>query len=264
MKAWTDEELDLLYNNYSKRDMSLICSLLSNRSKAAIIIKASEMGLNMQRRNINENYFKEWGGDMAYSLGFFFAEGGIYSDNRTNTKYFSIGVCSKDKYVLEQILKSMNSEYIIYHNIGTDSYHTSIHNSEFVNDLILLGLDCKRFPEVPDDFLSSFLRGFFDGDGSVYFREQYNANGDMIRYIEAYFVEERIDFITELRDVLSQHGLDYVNVNNVSGENCFRIIYRSEQAINLFKMLYPNNISNIIYLKRKYDRFIEYMNNEAN
>ena len=51
---------------------------------------------------MKENYFKTWSNNMAYLLGFWFADGCIY-----NNKMFDITVHKKDKYILKQFAKEL-------------------------------------------------------------------------------------------------------------------------------------------------------------
>src|SRR3990172_11008385 len=71
---------------------------------------------NDQRRyKVNDNYFKIFSSNMAYILGFWFADGYM----KEKVGIFSITQHKKDQYLLERILANMDSNHLIkyhYHN----------------------------------------------------------------------------------------------------------------------------------------------------
>jgi hypothetical protein len=118
-----------------------------------------------RKYKINQKFFKIWSPDMAYILGFWFADGNIYED------CFKISQHKKDKYILNKMLKAMKATYHIRkenkNNVGIQIYSQKI-----VDDIKKLGgkerksLDVK-FPKIPIKYLGPFVRGYFDGDGCV-------------------------------------------------------------------------------------------------
>jgi len=126
-----------------------------------------------RKYSVNKDFFKKWSHDMAYVLGFWFADGYMYNGKRNKPL---MGVSQMDKKILENISKAMGSTYPIHEEKtpnGNISYRIFIKNEEIVKDLIALGgkyrksLD-MRFPSVPEDFLPDFIRGLWDGDGSAF------------------------------------------------------------------------------------------------
>lgn len=118
-----------------------------------------------RRHNINHCFFKEWSPDMAYILGLWWADGCVCG-NRVK-----ISLHKDDKYLLEKISEIMDSDYVLYRN--HDNYEFSFSSKEISSDIKRLGgMERKSLdilmPSVPDDFLSHFVRGLFDGDGSVW------------------------------------------------------------------------------------------------
>lgn len=81
-----------------------------------------------------------------------------------------------ERYILEDMLKVMEADYPIHeenHKIGATSYRFFIESKKIVNDIISLG-GCYRkslvlkFPNVPKKYLPDFIRGLWDGDGSMF------------------------------------------------------------------------------------------------
>jgi len=62
-----------------------------------------------RKHRVNESFFKTWSHDMAYILGFWFADGNI--GRFKNTGYhFKITQHKNDAYILSSILNRMNAE----------------------------------------------------------------------------------------------------------------------------------------------------------
>ena len=141
------------------------------------VSKLNKSGLANKKYNINTDFFKTWSHDMAYIFGFWFADGCISNGG------FSISQHKNDKYILEKILKIMGSNHPIYKNKNNVLYFC-IKSKEIVKDIRLLGgIERKslnvKFPIIPKEYLSDFIRGYFDGDGCVYFmknRKGYLSN----------------------------------------------------------------------------------------
>ena len=116
------------------------------------------LGTNREKRThkVNDNFFKKWSHNMAYILGFWFADGHIMGKS-----IFSISQDTKDRYILEKISRIMRSNYPIYdgiNNYGSRYSKMSIRSEKIVKDIIKLGgkerksLDVK-FPKIPKKYL---------------------------------------------------------------------------------------------------------------
>src|SRR5690625_5180092 len=120
-----------------------------------------------RKHKINENYFKEWSHKMAWVLGLFVTDGCI---NKANS---SVTLTQKNQTILRRAAQYMNADYILSKKYKTRTTATLIINSkEIKNDLMNLGVLPNKslsvqFPNVPDKFLPSFIRGVIDGDGWV-------------------------------------------------------------------------------------------------
>ena len=113
---------------------------------------------------------------MAYVLGFFVADGCItISKNRENNPY-TFNITSVDLEHLYNIKKVLNSDYKVgkkSNGRGNVAYQISIRNSVLAQDLMDLGIFPRKTynlkpVKVPQKYFADFVRGFFDGDGSVY------------------------------------------------------------------------------------------------
>lgn len=122
----------------------------------------------------NENYFECIDTEFkAYMLGFIFADGyvGLHND-------FCIALaCTDDNY---NVLTMFKDEIGITLDIkrcenknGNKYYVLKFSNEKIVNDLNKLGVrkdklqNRNAFPKISSEMYSHFIRGLFDGDGSI-------------------------------------------------------------------------------------------------
>lgn len=121
----------------------------------------------MRKYSVNDDFFASWSHDMAYILGFWWADGCIFK------KEFHIGQNKKDEYLLKKMAVVMNSSYPLSSCRSNNNVELWVTSEKIVKDIKKLGgterksLICE-FPKVPRTYLPDFVRGLWDGDGSVY------------------------------------------------------------------------------------------------
>lgn len=110
---------------------------------------------------------------MAYIVGFIAADGNICHSGRAHTLH----VASDDKDILKKIKQELDYLGPIHQKLrfnGKISYSLRICDRTIFSDLIKLGIVEKKSlvlsPRVNKMFIKDFLRGYFDGDGTVYLR----------------------------------------------------------------------------------------------
>ena len=110
-------------------------------------------------------------------------------------------------------------------------------------------------PNIPNEYFGDFLRGYFDGNGSVVLRyTQYNT------YAQISFTSGSSQFVDGLQDKLFTLGIkSHVykdgRINNSS--YCLKVIKRSEIE-KLFKVMYQTS-NQESRLKRKYEKYKLYL-----
>jgi hypothetical protein len=114
-------------------------------------------------------FFKVWSSTMAYVLGYWFADGNMYTQKSCGSYVVSIG--SKDVEHLAA-LRQVIGVGKLTRITGSDVFKLVICRKELYEDLLRLGGTERksltlRWPEVPGAFLSDFARGYVDGDGSL-------------------------------------------------------------------------------------------------
>jgi hypothetical protein len=142
-------------------------------------VKTRDNSFNSRKYNMDEDFFEVIDTeDKAYWLGFIMADGWI-----TSGKVLGIKLHPKDKSHLQKFLISTKSNYPIHHGITTHGYSKggeyvllNITNKKLYQDLHDKGVLIKKskkleFPnKIPNDLINHFIRGYFDGDGSVFKR----------------------------------------------------------------------------------------------
>ena len=146
---------------------------------------------NRRKYKINNNFFKYWTHDMAYILGLWWADGCICEKQYR----FEITLHKKDSYLFEQIAMLMNVDLqlIKYNNC----YSFVISSKNIYRDIIALGGTPKKslmliFPKIPEKYIADFIRGYFDGDGSIFY-----AKNDSVYYASFSCGSERFLFQLE-------------------------------------------------------------------
>ncbi|MEO4055125.1 LAGLIDADG family homing endonuclease [Solibacillus sp. CAU 1738] len=120
-----------------------------------------------RKHKVNEDFFKVWSDEMAWVLGILVTDGHI--NRSTHSIYFS----QKDERILKLIATYMAADYVLMPIGTTKTTPTIVINSkEIKKDLELIGIKPNKsltvqFPEVPERYLPSFIRGVIDGDGWV-------------------------------------------------------------------------------------------------
>jgi len=164
--------------------------------------------------NINSHFFKEWNNEMAYVLGYWYADGSLENAEYIRGKY--IRVTSVDLKTIEKIKKWFRSEHPIVVLLPTKlhpgkiRYFLRIGDHILYGDLIRLGLYPNKsltiiFPKIPKDFLSDFVRGYLDGDGCVFFHSSPGITKKrIVKRLSVIFTSGSFDFLMGLCETLGK------------------------------------------------------------
>lgn len=188
---------------------------------------------------------------MAYVLGFIYADGCLVEHKNG---YHGLDITSKDLGHLRLIKKQLGAE----HKIGKKErgYRIQVRNRDVYNDLIKVGLTPRKsktikFPKFPEEYSPHFVRGLFDGDGSVMvWREPRWKHTWQIR---TSFTSGSLSFLQDLnRHLESVASLSHGKVSPVTRGYHLRYLSMPE-CMALYRFMYQGNPS--LYLKRKKDKF---------
>lgn len=210
-------------------------------------------------KKVNKNFFRKWSNEMAYVLGFIFADGNIIHTKR-GTWFWSIQIT--DKEILEKIKKELNSTHKISEKKKIKNnkqlYRLQIGSKEMCADLIRLGLSERKsktilLPKIPKKYFSDFLRGYFDGDGGVWVGLKNKNKKNYI--INTYFTSGSMQFLFALKNSLRDYGV--CGGSLVCKERGFDLKYSIKDSLILCKIMY--NSKCLLFLSRKRDKFEKYI-----
>lgn len=269
-KYLNKKELEDIINRIKQGDFYSDIAKDYNVTSEAISYQAKKIGINnankFKRKNdLNDNYFQKIDEEhKAYWLGFIMADGGVcyttkyYKEtNSPNRLYFAISL--KDKYILESFCKDIgyNSNKIIeYIPKGTYSENPMcklyINSKKMCMQLSEFGIVPNKtgkeiIPDISKEMMPHFIRGFFDGDGSVY-------KTNNVTHVS--FTGNK-KFLTELMEYLYENNIIDNNqyaISKYNNKDAYDFKFAKKESINkFFNYIYKNST---IYLKRKYNKFL--------
>ncbi len=248
-KNWSETEIKLLKKYYPTGRIQLQ-KIFPQRTFSSIYHKANKLGLNRivkpLKYSINEHFFNKWSKSMSYFLGWLFSDGNVSKEKRN----FSLHINSKDLHILEVFKGYLKSNHPI--NIRNNSVMLRIHSKIMCEKLVELGCIPQKslsvnFPEIPNRYLSHFVRGVFDGDGSIHFNKP--------NTIKVSVVGSK-SFIETLRNML-QSNIDIKSKKTSYDNKLYICQYYGDNARKFCSWMYKD--CEDLYLKRKRERFIKHI-----
>ncbi len=214
-------------------------------------------------RTYNKLFFKRWSHNMAYVLGFLYADGNIIKTKR-NTHFVSLQVM--DKEIVYKIREAMRSDHKI--NLykkqvkGNTAYRLQIGSKELFEDLRRLGLiENKthriRLPKIPEAYTKDFIRGYFDGDGSVWEGRRKDRTKKTL-VLQVVFTSCSFIFLKELLSLLKTKGLKGGSLFKVKSAKYGRLLFGTQDSLKLYGIVYNGRYE--LFLNRKklvFERFIK-------
>lgn len=173
--------------------------------------------------------------------------------------------------ILEKIRKEIGSEkelefldYSNKHDFGynyKNQYRLLLFSSHICDSLIKLGVVPNKslilnFPQILPDLLPHFIRGYFDGDGSIYMGKRNSCFTLTITSTDSFcnslknIVEKNIGINCHVYDASNHNGI--TKVFTISGRN---------QVKTFLDWIYCDAD---LFLQRKYDRYLNYFYNINN
>lgn len=221
------------------------------------ILKENNISLIGTKRNkVDDEFFKTINTEeKSYWLGFLFADGYV---RMRNNKYgeLKLKLQIKDKehiHVFKDAIKSTNvikditERYTYNGEIKNASSTTfSIYSTKIVNDLISLGCvpnksKTIKFPDrIPNNLIRHFIRGYFDGDGSVFLKKN--------NRIQFYICSGSEEFLKGIKNEFEKIGLTYQTIKEASNGVFLLRTYKINDMNKICNYFYNDTT---VYLKRK-------------
>lgn len=212
---------------------------------------------------LNENYFETIDTrEKAYFLGLLAADGCIHKTipGKRNTR-ISLSLKVEDKYIIDSLAKAIGftgNVRIITIRKGQYAGHQYgcllFTSDKMAADLSKYSITNSKsstliYPTIPEKFDYDFIRGYFDGNGSVFMsNEKHWRSGKVTPVIHFRFCGPQ-KLLETIKDKLGVKGtLTKEKKSFVYGLHCKRNV----QASIFFDKIYTDTN---LYLKRKYDVF---------
>lgn len=206
----------------------------------------------------------------AYLIGFF------YADATLSEYVISIRLSIKDKKHLEKLAGLLNKSTFekdvlnkngkIYKSIGFN-----ICSKKSVDSLRKIGfvknktyqIDDLVFTNIPDNFKRHFVRGFLDGDGTIFYSKwKRNPDWNDSERCSVGFVSYNSKILDSIKNWLQENlNLEDKNIKSDNFEDIekndkyWRLIYSGNRICKkILDFLYDGSS---IYMNRKYDKYLK-------
>jgi intein/homing endonuclease len=211
---------------------------------------------------IDEKYFEDIDNeDKSYFLGIIFADG--YLNEKRN--YMSLSLQYNDIDILEKLKNSIDTDKPLQlierkEQNTKNQYRLLITRKKIVNDLKKLGVNQNKsltanpsnLDKINHDLLRHFLRGYYDGDGSITFyktRNTFNSTINICCTIQFFnFFSDFIYNSLKIKCLLSKRHKDEKNMFDLR-------ICGNRKVKKFLDFLYKDSS---IYLKRKWEKYDEF------
>lgn len=225
-------------------------------------VKTKDKSEIRRKYNINSDYFKTIdSNEKAYFLGLLYADGNLSSTNYT----VKISLTDEDVSILEKFKDNLNYDgqikNILYEDKGFKNQKLlCVSNMYLHGDLIKLGCVPNKsltikFPStdvVNEKFQHHFIRGYFDGDGSIFIKKSKKKKSQ--RYISFCGTEEFMISIKKILTIKCQLRNNTVYKHKKSNAFYYKV-GGNLQVDKIFEYIYKD--ANNLYLERKYNKFLK-------
>jgi LAGLIDADG-like domain len=224
----------------------------------------------MSNYSYNKNFFEKIDSEVkAYWLGFLYADGCItrfYRGEKLKSMSLELTLKKEDNGHLFRFLNDIDSN-IPVKDKKVGEYLCSrvvINCTKMCRDLIRLGCVPQKslileFPSneiLPSEYVKDFIRGYFDGDGCVYFNQTkvFHKNKNK-EYLQKHFSVSLVGtfkMLKSIEKILSDNDINpnqkYIKTGNADQ----MYIYGVNNIRKFYNYIYNNST---VYLKRKKEKF---------
>lgn len=281
---YLQEEIDYIKDNYLNKTYKEITDHINtfndiNKTAKQVRSKARLLGLSKAKvQDYNRRYFQDINTpEKAYWLGFIFADGWIHKGHGRNgsTNYelgielsvtdrehlvkFANAIGMDSNKIKERVRKgnwikpsqdedlagnfSGSHETSVLRAYSKDMYYDLIENNVIENKT-----NFDIFPNVEDSLYRDFLRGYFDGDGSIYL-EGSKGNG------QCHITCASEDILNNIKERLMDFKINTGNIYKEHNTKYRLYVNKKEDVKNFLDFLYKDAD---IYLDRKYQAYKEH------
>ncbi len=230
--------------------------------------------INQRTYSLNENFFENLNEISMYWLGFIMADGNVESSHYTNSLKIHLSI--KDEKHLVNFYEDVSYNGKLTYFEGSEitskgktyktkpSVKAQISSKKLIHDLTLLGcmpnktvVGCQISEKIPEHLIRHFLRGYFDGDGSVVIDKQERKGKIYKPQLNVFFLGD-FNFLTHLKKIMiNELGLSDVVISKRKGIFCIKWA-GNKQCKKIYDWFY---IDSTRFLPRKKMKFDEVLTN---
>lgn len=264
------EEINFILDNYESYG-SKYCSMYMDKTTESICNKARSLGLVRKKLNkhpsvqkINPCQFWDIvSKEVAYFLGYFWADGSLIRQERKNCNAHKIQmeIVSEDFQSIKDVIMSLGKWAVQTRKRKESWKETTIISTNSIDIYKFLfdhDFKSKSFSEptkilekIPANLHCCFWRGFFDGDGCLWFNEKYKR----IEFSSTFnYKWTELSSLCCNLSISSFHIYEYKNKTKGHQASKF-VIYNKKDILILIYYLLQSDIG----LQRKTDKILEFI-----
>ena len=197
--------------------------------------------MGTHKYNYNFDFFNTDSEELYYFWGFVSADGYLSNDS------IEIALNQKDRSILDRFTELIVPDKPLSYKKKLNAYVFKIGVKKYINEFKkFLGMttnnkhDELRFPNIPEQYIKDFIRGYVDGDGCIDTTKAYRGNtvyiGPRLRILG------NKNFLESLNEMTKKFIKHNVNMIPKKGkENVYCVSYNFKTAREILKWLYENN-----------------------
>ena len=237
-------------------------------------VPVSKKGIGGSKRKypLNENYFQELDSkDKAYFLGFIYADGFITKRSQGQS---ILGLTLAEIEPIDKFKKYIQTNKKVGYYKKTNSYSNKSYeyklaliSDKLVSDIEKLGVTERKtltltFPDIQKDLIPHFIRGYFDGDGSVFLhkdsREECSEN--VYLGVNIYGTKEFLTTLSKYLPFIEEGQCIYKEKRRET--NCWNLKINSNiRSLELYHYMYKD--CDDLYLSRKKEKFENFIKDKG-
>lgn len=223
------------------------------------LIQKSRLTHREPHYHVNENFFDKVDSEVvAYVLGWFYSDGCVDQSGKLR-----IQLQKEDEAILYQIKNWMEYEGPLYEVPPPKKYphrkaqiSLTINRKNLANKLIELGcvpnkahiITLPSFDIVPEHLFRHFIRGVFDGDGSIAIKKGKYLNISITSC--EIFIQSLRTYLHTILDIETKHYYRYEHTNTLQ-----MMITTTADAVKFLEWIYQDAT---VYLERKFIKYQEW------
>ena len=231
-------------------------------------------------KELDEYFFENINNEKtAYFLGLMYSDGNVLKNKIWNSSLISLTQNVKNKELVYEFQKALKTNRKITFNKKYNAYTLSVNSNILFEDLEKWGVVPNKsltlkFPTfISDDLMPHFIRGYFDGDGSIWdgkrkkmLVKNEKKPGTMreriVHNVKFNFTGSET-FIPDLQNYLIEHcGFTKTKLNysksKTEHKHCMLEYSGRKNVYKLYEYMYSNATIFSKIKKQKFNKIIEY------